>query len=171
MNLTQIISGGQTGVDRGALDAALAAQFSCGGYCPKGRKAEDGVIDARYPLTELPTNGYRQRTIRNLSESDGTLILYHGYLSGGTQETMVQCIRLHKPYKLIDAQAVSVQYASELALAFITDFGIAVLNVAGPRLSQWSDGYQYSLEVITNLIDFSNLLKLSGETHVNLATL
>lgn len=89
MNLTQIISGGQTGVDRGALDAALTTQFSCGGYCPKGRKAEDGVIDERYPLTELPTAGYRQRTIRNLSESDGTLILYHGYLSGGTQETMV----------------------------------------------------------------------------------
>ena len=169
MNLSQIISGGQTGVDRGALDAALTTQFSCGGYCPKGRKAEDGVIDERYPLTKLSTAGYRQRTIRNLSESDGTLILYHGYLSGGTQETMVQCIRLHKPYKLIDAQAVSVQYASELA--FITDFDIAVLNVAGPRLSQWSDGYQYSLEVIANLIDFSNLLKLSGETHVNLATL
>ena len=171
MNLSQIISGGQTGVDRGALDAALTTQFSCGGYCPKGRKAEDGVIDERYPLTELSTAGYRQRTIRNLSESDGTLILYHGYLSGGTQETMVQCIRLHKPYKLIDAQAVNVQYASELALAFIADFDIAVLNVAGPRLSQWADGYQYSLEVITNLIEVSNLLKLSGETHVNLATL
>ena len=119
MNLTQIISGGQTGVDRGALDAALTTQFSCGGYCPKGRKAEDGVIDERYPLTKLSTAGYRQRTIRNLSESDGTLILYHGYLSGGTQETMVQCIRLHKPYKLIDAQAVNVQYASELALAVV----------------------------------------------------
>ena len=152
MSLSQIISGGQTGVDRGALDAALLAKFPCGGYCPLGRKAEDGVIDARYPLTELPTAGYRQRTIRNLSESDGTLIIYSGYLSGGTQETMVQCIRLHKPYKLIDAQTMNVSQASERALAFVSDFDISVLNVAGPILSQWADGYQFAFDVVSQLL-------------------
>lgn len=152
MNLTQIISGGQTGVDRGALDAALATQFACGGYCPLGRKAEDGVIAAHYPLTELPTAGYRQRTMRNLSESDGTLIIYSGYLSGGTQETMVQCIRLHKPYKLIDAQTMNALQTSERALAFVNDFKIAVLNVAGPRLSQWVDGYQFAFDAVSQLL-------------------
>ena len=152
LNLIKIISGGQTGVDRGALDACLKANFPCGGYCPMARKAEDGVIDDKYPLTELPTAGYRQRTIRNLSESDGTLILYHQYLSGGTQETMLQCIRLHKPYKLIDAHAVEAQQASELALEFIIEHNISVLNVAGPRLSQWADGHQFALETIGKLV-------------------
>ena len=74
--LERIISGGQTGVDRGALDAALAAAFPCGGWCPAGRKAEDGVIAARYPLQELTRTGYPDRTLRNVRDSDGTLILH-----------------------------------------------------------------------------------------------
>jgi len=74
--LRRIISGGQTGVDRGVLDAAIAAGFPCGGWCPTGRRAEDGRIPDRYPVAELPDGGYPARTVRNLLESDGTLILY-----------------------------------------------------------------------------------------------
>ena len=70
--LTRIISGGQTGVDRGALDAALKASISCGGWGPKGRKAEDGPIPERYPLQELPGADYLHRTRRNVVDSDGT---------------------------------------------------------------------------------------------------
>lgn len=73
--LTKIISGGQTGVDRGALDAALIASFLCGGWCPIGRKAEDGLIPERYPLQELPGADYRQRMRRNVVDSDGTLVI------------------------------------------------------------------------------------------------
>ena len=76
--LKKIVSGGQTGVDRGALDAALEASFPCGGWCPKGRKAEDGAIPARYPLTEMPGPTYRARTRRNVTDSDGTLNLFFG---------------------------------------------------------------------------------------------
>jgi hypothetical protein len=76
--LEKIISGGQTGVDRGALDAALEASFPCGGWCPKGRKAEDGPIPARYPLKEMDGPAYRLRTERNVRDSDGTLILFFG---------------------------------------------------------------------------------------------
>ena len=73
--LKKIVSGGQTGVDRGALDAALPRGFPCGGYCPAGRRAEDGRIPARYPLEELSSPHYQVRTRRNVEESDGTLII------------------------------------------------------------------------------------------------
>ena len=76
MRLTKIVSGGQTGVDRAALDAALAAIFPCGGWTPADRMAEDGVIPERYPLTPLLRGGYRERTRQNVVDSDGTAIIY-----------------------------------------------------------------------------------------------
>lgn len=74
MTLQKIISGGQTGADRGALDAALEARVPCGGWCPADRSAEDGSIPDRYPLTPLPVGGYRARTLKNVEDSDGTVI-------------------------------------------------------------------------------------------------
>ena len=82
--LTRIVSGGQTGVDRAALDVALELSIPCGGWCPKGRKAEDGALPARYPLKETPSEEYAQRTTWNVRDSDGTLILTHGAPTGGT---------------------------------------------------------------------------------------
>ena len=75
MTLRKIVSGGQTGVDRGALDAALDAGFDCGGWCPRGRLAEDGEIPARYRMAELAGAGYEKRTLKNVLDSDGTAIL------------------------------------------------------------------------------------------------
>ena len=98
MNLHKIVSGGQTGADRAALDAALSSGFPCGGWCPEGRLAEDGPLSSAYPLEELPGGGYRQRTIKNIESSDGTAIFYFNRPTGGTELTLVQCIRLHKPY-------------------------------------------------------------------------
>jgi predicted Rossmann fold nucleotide-binding protein DprA/Smf involved in DNA uptake len=80
----KIVSGGQTGVDRAALDIALALGIPCGGWCPRGRGAEDGVIPARYPLQETCSHDYAERTRRNVIDSDGTLILAIGALHGGT---------------------------------------------------------------------------------------
>ena len=85
--LKKIISGGQTGVDRGALDAALAAGFSCGGWCPQGKRAEDGKIPDRYPLEETRSAHYLDRTHRNVEDSDGTLIIARVPLLGGTRAT------------------------------------------------------------------------------------
>jgi hypothetical protein len=87
MALVKIISGGQTEVDRAALDAALAVGFSCGGWCPADRKAEDGPIPDKYPMSLLSGGGYRQRTIKNVQDSDGTAILFNQTLSGGMKLT------------------------------------------------------------------------------------
>src|SRR5438876_1977372 len=84
MIVSKIISGGQTGVDRAALDVALELGIPCGGWCPQGRRAEDGVIPARYPLRETPWWGYPQRTEWNVRDSDGTLILAEGEPDRGT---------------------------------------------------------------------------------------
>jgi predicted Rossmann-fold nucleotide-binding protein len=87
VTLDKFISGGQTGVDRAGLDAAMEAGIPVGGYCPKDRLAEDGTIPIRYPLTELTGGGYPARTEKNVMESDGTLSLNDGTLSGGTSLT------------------------------------------------------------------------------------
>jgi len=85
-----IFSGGQAGVDRGALDAAIELGNPCGGWCPRGRAAEDGPIPSRYPLFEAK-GGYELRTRRNVESSDGTLILHRGPFGAGTQLTLETC--------------------------------------------------------------------------------
>jgi len=152
MTLQKIISGGQTGVDRGALDAALAAQFPCGGWCPADRKAEDGRIPDRYPLTPLPRGGYRVRTRKNVEDSDGTVILAPGELSGGTALTWMQCRRHAKPHLVIDAAVTTVEAAAEEVVQFIDARRIAVLNVAGPRASGWAAGEAFARGAIGRVL-------------------
>lgn len=153
MKLQRIISGGQTGADRAALDAALAAGFPCGGWCPQGRLAEDGRLPMTYPLVELPKGGYRQRTIKNVESSDGTAIFYFGRPTGGTELTLATCIRLGKPYQSIDAPEITSARATRLLAAFIERHEISVLNVAGPRESSAPGIYDYVRAVIGSLIE------------------
>lgn len=168
MALSKIISGGQTGVDRGALDAALVAGFECGGWCPADRGAEDGEIPERYPLTPLPVRDvaqmrearqvgeqYRARTLKNVQTSDGTAILYSGTLSGGTLLTQKLCMREKKPFITLDAQGMTKLRAAGAIAQFVEEQGISVLNVAGPRLSGWPAGYGFALGVVGAVI--SNL--------------
>jgi len=152
MALTKIISGGQTGVDRAALDAALAANLPCGGWCPADRKAEDGPIPDRYPMSLMANSGYRERTLKNVQVSDGTAILFNQSLSGGTKLTRDMCIREKKPFIVLDATQITVERAVKAVLRFIGEHEISTLNVAGPRLSGWADGYQFALAVIGGVI-------------------
>jgi hypothetical protein len=152
MELHKIISGGQTGADRAGLDAAMDHGFPCGGWCPEGRLAEDGPLPARYPLEALPGAGYRKRTIRNLTDADGTAIFHFGEISGGTKLTLDKCIQLDRPHILIDGQETSSARAVEMVVSFIDEHGIKVINVAGPRESGAPGIYQYVFAVIRGLL-------------------
>ncbi len=152
MTLKRIVSGGQTGTDRAALDAALDHGFPAGGWCPEDHKAEDGAIPGRYPVKALPGAGYRQRTKQNVIDSDGTLVIYFDWLFGGTEETVAFCIKEKRPYLLIDAAEVSVDRATEKTRVFIRELNIGVLNVAGPRASDEPEAYGYAKSVITPVL-------------------
>jgi hypothetical protein len=153
VSLQRIISGGQTGADRAALDAALELGFPCGGWCPQGRLAEDGPLASVYPLQELPNAGYRQRTIKNIESGDGTAIFYFHQPVGGTELTLAQCIRLHKPYKLIDAAEFKPLRAGKILLSFTQQNGISVLNIAGPSERRSSSVYAYVHAAVRSLVE------------------
>jgi hypothetical protein len=148
----EIIAGGQTGVDRGALDAALELGAPCGGWCPEGRAAEDGSIPSRYPLQVLPGAGYDERTRRNVEQSDGTLILHFGPLQNGTLLTLGICAELGKPVRLIDGEVVSPVDAAVQARHFVDARNIHRLNVAGPRASHCPGGHDYAYAVIRRML-------------------
>ncbi|WP_319381819.1 YpsA SLOG family protein [Thiomicrorhabdus sp.] len=149
--LLKIISGGQTGADRAALDAALAKDFPVGGSCPVGRMAEDGVIDLCYSLVEFG-EGYPPRTRKNVLDADGTVIFYESDLNGGTKATLEICIEREIPYILIDRRELTVAQAAGLLEQFISEAGIEILNVAGPRASKSPQIYPYVKQVLEQVI-------------------
>lgn len=130
--MLKIISGGQTGVDRAALDAALQLGISCGGYCPRGRKSEDGAIPEKYPLIETKTDNYPERTELNVKNSDATLILIMHAADRGTALTMNLCKRYNKPCLVID---LSDEKRETDVKRWMQQNNISVLNVAGNRES------------------------------------
>ncbi|MEM6979733.1 MAG: putative molybdenum carrier protein [Planctomycetota bacterium] len=140
---SRIISGGQTGVDRGALDAAVECSIPHGGYCPAGRLAEDGSIPAEYQLWELGSRQYSERTERNLAESDATLIIYINRLSGGTALTRRLCREHDKPVLAVRLSStvlrskgfkVDTVHVHQI-VHWLSDVKPKTLNVAGPRES------------------------------------
>ena len=147
----KIISGGQTGVDRGALDAALAFEVECGGWCPAERLAEDGTIPEHYPVVELPNAEYAERTARNVADSDGTLIISSGEPIGGTRETIDRCVELDKPHLIIDHAKIPTNEIVELVLGFVGDHHVRLLNVAGPRASQWPEGHKIAEQIVSTV--------------------
>ena len=145
----KIVSGGQTGVDRAALDVALELGFPCGGWCPKGRRAEDGVIDPRYPLQETESPEYPVRTERNVKDSDATLILNQGPLAGGTALTLKLAKIDKKPFRVVD---LSKMEDPALVIKWIQDEKINVLNVAGPPESNRSGIYGKAIEFFRRIL-------------------
>lgn len=151
-SLYRIISGGQTGVDRAALDAALKLDFPCGGWCPKGRLAEEGPIPRRYPLKETPLKQYPQRTRWNVRDSDGTLILTWGEPQGGTRLTLQIAKKLKKPTCVMDLDLLSQASVGEV-LQWIEAYQIGVLNIAGPRASFGKSVYSKAYSFVQKILE------------------
>ena len=131
--IEKIISGGQTGVDRAALDSAIALQIPHGGWCTAGRKAEDGRIPERYLLVELDSPEYGDRTRKNVEDSDGTLILNREKLEGGTALTLIFTRNLGKPVIIVDLDNPPEQ---QQIRNWLITHNIRHCNVAGPRESK-----------------------------------
>lgn len=131
-----IVSGGQTGADRAALDWAIERGVAHGGWCPHGRRAEDGPIPSRYRLRETATEDYRERTERNVHDSDATVILSLApELTGGSALTVEMAGVLGKPWLHLSEDGDGVNVAAAALRAFVARHGVRVLNVAGPRAS------------------------------------
>jgi hypothetical protein len=148
----KIISGGQTGVDRAALDAAIKRGLECGGWCPAGRCDEFGRIPDYYPLKELQAGGFAERTLQNVRDSDGTLVIYWENLGGGTELTVRFCLAEQRSHKLIDAAQVPAAEAATLIADFVAGESISVLNVAGPRETEWGGGYDFAFAALDGFL-------------------
>lgn len=138
----KIISGGQTGVDRAALDFALKNNITCGGWCPKGRIAEGGEIPEKYPLKETTTSEYSERTENNIIDSDATLIIYYKKIDPGTRLTRKLCTKYHKPLFNLN---LSDDFKLPELMSWIQKNKIKVLNIAGPRESNSPGIYNTTL--------------------------
>ena len=141
----RIVSGGQTGVDRAALDVAIELNIEHGGWCPHGRLAEDGVIPSRYQLSETQSSKLDVRTRRNVRDSDGTLIIASRPLTGGTALTERVALRVSKPVLITDPNNPD---APANIITWLDEHNIATLNVAGPRASSAPNVYHNAARLL-----------------------
>ncbi len=156
MKYLKIISGGQTGVDRAALDTAIKYGLPYGGAIPKGRIAEDGIIDEKYEfLQELESSNYEVRTKRNVETSDATLIINEGVLDGGTAQTYKFAIMLNKPCLVVNLDKESDPVNK--ILNWLGNIKPSILNIAGPRESKCKGIYEKTCIILSEL--FKSLSK------------
>ncbi len=152
VRIQRIISGGQTGVDRAALDLALDLGIPVGGRCPKGRWAEDGEIPGLYPLQETATEDPAERTALNVRDADGTLIICIGKPAGGTALSRGVALESAKPCLMIDPIQLRGASAGKQIGDWLRAHRIAVLNIAGPRESEQPGIYTRSLSLLKCLL-------------------
>jgi hypothetical protein len=146
-----IISGGQTGADQAALDAAIILGIPHGGWLPKGRKTETGPLPLRYELRELDSNRYRDRTEHNILAADGTLIFSFGPLTGGSALTEALAIRHNRPFLHIDFELIERRQAAALVEHWIRDKRLGVVNIAGTRASNEPRIYEAVYALLTGI--------------------
>lgn len=148
----KIISGAQTGIDRAALDSAIACGLDYGGAIPRGRLAEDGPIDTCYAeLTELQSDDYAVRTRRNVRDADATLIICPGQMEGGTALTRRSALRLGRPVLVVDIERETESSATGRIQAWLETCKPAVLNIAGPRESRYPGLYSRARTILEEL--------------------
>lgn len=150
--IKKIISGGQTGSDQAALDVAIKLNIPHGGWIAKGRKTEDGRLPDKYQLQEMPTASYPKRTEQNVLDSDGTLIISHGKLDGGSALTRKLAKAHNRPWTHIDMDVLSVPDAEKIIQSWINRNNIEVLNVGGPRASKNPRIYNTTAEVLESVL-------------------
>ncbi len=148
--IRKVVSGGQTGVDRAALDCALKLDIEVGGWCPAGRRSEDGRIPDRYPLTETDSKNYAVRTRYNARDSDGTLIVSPLPLTGGTALTRSLAGSEDRPVLVVDLN--DKNDSAPQFVEWIKLHKIETLNVAGPRASSDTTLYERSCKVLSHLL-------------------
>lgn len=146
----RVVSGGQTGVDRAALDAAVAAGLEIGGWCPRDRRAEDGRVPDRYPLRETAARSYIRRTHWNVRDSDATLVLNIEPLDGGTAETVRRAEALGRPHLVVDLEGAP---DAEAVRRWIAAHHVVTLNVAGPRESRRPGVYARARAFMERVLD------------------
>ena len=149
--IKKIISGGQTGADQAALDAAIQWRIPHGGWISKGRLTEAGRLPGKYRLKELPTDSYTKRIEQNVIDSDGTLIISHGDLTGGSRYTHEKAEEHKKPCLHIDLEKINAFQAAHVVKKWASDNNIESLNVAGPRLSRDKYIYQAAMRLLTTV--------------------
>ena len=150
--LTKIVSGGQTGADQAALDVAIELGIPHGGWIPKGRPTEAGPLPEKYQLQEMATTSYPKRTEQNVIDSDGTAIISHGKLTGGSEFTRKSAEKHNKPWLHLDLEKMSLTYAARLLKSWAMDNGVKVLNVAGPRASKDKEIYDTTVKLLTAIL-------------------
>jgi hypothetical protein len=146
--IEKIVSGGQTGADRAGLDAAIELDIPHGGWIPKGRKTEDGGLPERYHLEEMPTGSYEARTEQNVIDSDGTLIVSHGMLNGGSAMTRRFAKKHNHPWMHVDLEKTNFFMAAMDVRSWVEQNQIKVLNVAGPRGSKDPEIYEATKKLL-----------------------
>jgi len=162
MMVRKIVSGGQTGADRAALDFAMEWNISHGGWIPKGRRAEDGVLPEKYRLREMNSIDYARRTEQNVIDSDATLIFSHGKLTGGSLLTRKMALKHGRPRLHVDLQKTNSFSAAQSIYTWIKEQRIGVLNVAGPRQSQDKRIYRATFDILEAAFQLSMI-----STHMN----
>lgn len=146
--IVKIVSGGQTGVDRAALDAAIRLGIPHGGWVPRGRLAEDGPLADSYAVRETRSADYAVRTERNVRDSDGTLLVSRGRLSGGSEYTRAMALKHGRPFLHVDLNRMPAFKAAVTINRWIGEHSIRTLNVAGPRASKDPGIYQVTLGLL-----------------------
>jgi len=146
--INKIISGGQTGVDRAALDVAIKLAIPHGGWIPQGRLTEDGPLPPEYQLKETRSTSYADRTEKNVLDADATLIISRGALTGGSEYTRDMAIRHNRLWLHIDLNQIPAFQAAIAINDWISNKGIKILNVAGPRASKDPKIYQDTLNIM-----------------------
>jgi Circularly permutated YpsA SLOG family/Domain of unknown function (DUF6794) len=146
--IKKIISGGQTGVDRAALDAAIKLSIEHGGWIPQGRLTESGPLPPEYQLKETGSSSYAERTVKNVLDADGTLIISRGPLTGGSEYTREMAVKHQRLWLHIDLNNKAAFQAATVINNWILDNRIEILNVAGPRASKDANIYHDTLTII-----------------------